>query len=94
MSEKLLYLLQRLLNKTWVRCALFSLVALLAVTLAKVLGPLIAEDIAFKLGSDSISSLLNILATSMLTVSVFSASTMVASFSAVASRPRRARSSC
>ena len=85
MSEKLLYLLQRLLHKTWVRCALFCLVALLAVTLAKVLGPLIPEDIAFKLGSDSIGSLLNILATSMLTVAVFSASTMVASFSAVAS---------
>ncbi len=85
MSEKLIYLLQRLLHKTWVRCALFSLVALLAVTLAKVLGPLIPEDIAFKLGSDSIGSLLNILATSMLTVAVFSASTMVASFAAVAS---------
>ncbi|NDP63510.1 DUF2254 domain-containing protein [Polaromonas sp.] len=85
MSEKLLYLLQRLLRKTWVRCALFSLAALLAVTLAKLLGPLIPEDIAFKLGSESIGSLLNILATSMLTVAVFSASTMVSSFAAVAS---------
>ena len=85
MSEKLLYLLQRLWRKTWVRCALFSLVALLAVALARLLGPLIPEDIAFKLGSDSIGSLLNILATSMLTVAVFSASTMVSSFSAVAS---------
>lgn len=85
MSEKLIYLLQRLLHKTWVRCALFSLAALVAVTLAKLLGPLIPEDIAFKLGSDSIGSLLNIIASSMLTVAVFSASTMVASFSAVAS---------
>ena len=85
MSEKLIYLLQRLLHKTWVRCALFSFAALVAVTLAKVLGPLIPEDIAFKLGSDSIGSLLNIIASSMLTVAVFSASTMVASFSAVAS---------
>ena len=85
MSEKLLYLLQRLWRKTWVRCALFSLVALLAVALAKVLGPFIPEDVALKLGSDSIGSLLNILATSMLTVAVFSASTMVSSFSAVAS---------
>ena len=85
MSEKLIYLLQRLLHKTWLRCALFSLAALLAVTLAKVLGPLIPEDIAFKLGADSIGSLLNIIASSMLTVAVFSASTMVASFSAVGS---------
>ncbi|WP_029524086.1 DUF2254 domain-containing protein [Polaromonas glacialis] len=85
MSEKLLYLLQRLLRKTWLRCALFSLVALLAVTLAKLFGQFIPEDIALKLGSDSIGSLLNILATSMLTVAVFSASTMVSSFAAVAS---------
>ena len=85
MSEKLIYLLQRLLHKTWVRCALFSLVAVLAVALAKVLGPFIPEDVAFKLGADSIGSLLNILATSMLTVAVFSASNMVSSFSAVAS---------
>ncbi|MEO6319583.1 MAG: DUF2254 domain-containing protein [Polaromonas sp.] len=85
MSEKLLYLLQRLLHQTWVRCALFSLVAILAVAMAKVLGPLIPADVAFKLGSDSIGSLLNIIATSMLTVAVFSASTMVSSFAAVAS---------
>lgn len=85
MSEKLIYLLQRLLHKTWVRCALFSFAALVAVTLAKVLGPLIPEDIAFKLGSDSIGSLLNIIASSMLTVAVFSASTMVSSFAAVGS---------
>ena len=85
MSQKIIYLLQRLMHTTWVRCALFSLVALLAVTLAKVLGPLIPEDLAFKLGSASIGSLLNILATSMLTVAVFSASTMMSSFAAVAS---------
>lgn len=85
MSEKLVYLLQRLLRKTWVRCALFSLVAILAVALSRWLGPSIPDDVAVKLGSDSIGSLLDILATSMLTVAVFSASTMVFSFSAVAS---------
>lgn len=85
MSEKLIYLLQRLQRKTWVRCMLFSLFAMLAIGLAMLLGPSIPKDIALKLGSDSIESLLNILATSMLTVTIFSASTMVASFSAVAS---------
>lgn len=85
MSEKLIYLLQRLMRKTWVRCVLFSLVAVLAVGLSMLLGPYIPEDVAVKLGSDAIDSLLNILATSMLTVAIFSASTMVSSFSAVAS---------
>lgn len=85
MSEKLIYLLQRLMRKTWVRCMLFSLVAVLAVGLSMLLGPYIPEDVAVKLGSDSLESLLNILASSMLTVAIFSASTMVSSFSAVAS---------
>jgi uncharacterized membrane protein len=85
MSEKLIFLLQRTLRKTWWRCTLFALFAVLAVLLATVLGPYIAEDVALKLGSDSIDSLLNILASSMLTVAIFSASTMVSSFAAVAS---------
>lgn len=85
MTEKLLYLLQRVMRQTWVRCALFSLVGILAVGLSMVLGPSIPEDVAVKLGSDAIGSMLNIIATSMLTVTIFSASTMVSSFTAVAS---------
>lgn len=73
------------MRKTWWRCTLFALFAVLAVVLATVLGPYIAQDVALKLGSDSIDSLLNILASSMLTVAIFSASTMVSSFGAVAS---------
>lgn len=84
MTEKLLYLLQRVMRQTWVRCVLFSLVGILAVGLAMVLGPAIPEDVAVKLGSDAIGSMLNIIATSMLTVAIFSASTMVSSFTAVA----------
>lgn len=85
MSEKLLYLVQRLLRKTWVRCSLFSLLAVLAVALSKLLGPWIPEALASRLGSDSTSNLLNIMATSMLTVAVFSATAMVSSFATVAS---------
>lgn len=84
MSEKLIYLLRRTLRKTWWRCALFSLFAVLAVVLATVLGPWIPDHVALRLGSDAIGSLLNILASSMLTVAIFSASTMVGSFTAVA----------
>ena len=85
MSEKLIYFLQRTMRKTWWRCALFSAFAVLAVVLSTLLGPRIPEDVALKLGSDSIDSLLNILASSMLTVAIFSASTMVTAFGAVAS---------
>ena len=80
MSEKLVFLLQKLKRKTWVRCTLFSLVALLAIALSMLLGPFIPEDTAVKLGADALGSLLDILATSMLTVAVFSASIMVSSF--------------
>ncbi|WP_295855432.1 DUF2254 domain-containing protein [uncultured Xylophilus sp.] len=93
MSEKFRYLLQKLVRKTWWRCALFSLFAVLAVALAALLGPAIPRDVATQLGSDSIDSLLNILASSMLTVAIFSATTMVSSFSAVSSTatPRAAQ---
>ena len=39
MSEKLTFLLQKLMRKTWVRCALFSFVAVVAVALSMLLGP-------------------------------------------------------
>lgn len=84
MSEKLVFFLQRLVRKTWLRCALFALLACAAVMLATWAGPYIPDGTAIDLGSDALDSLLNILASSMLTVSIFSASTMVAAFSAVA----------
>lgn len=84
MSEKLVFILQRLVRKTWVRCSLFAVLAFAAVTLSTWAGPYIPTGIALNLGSDALESLLNILASSMLTVSIFSASTMVASFAAVA----------
>ncbi|RYX91315.1 MAG: DUF2254 domain-containing protein [Comamonadaceae bacterium] len=93
MSQKLIYLMQRAMRKTWWRCAWFSLFGVAAVWFAMVLGPYIPRDIALKLGSDSIDSLLNILASSMLTVTIFAASTMVSSFGAVANSatPRAAQ---
>ena len=93
MSEKLVFLLKKLKRKTWVRCVLFSLVAVLAIALSTLLGPFIPEDTAVKLGADALGSLLNILATSMLTVAVFSASIMVSSFGFVATsaKPRASR---
>ncbi|MDO9403193.1 MAG: DUF2254 domain-containing protein [Polaromonas sp.] len=93
MSQKLIYLMQRAMRKTWWRCAWFSLFGVTAVVFATVLGPYIPGDIALKLGSDSIGSLLNILASSMLTVAIFAASTMVSSFGAVANNatPRAAQ---
>ncbi len=84
MSEKLVFFLQRLVRKTWLRCALFALLACAAVMLATWAGPYIPDGTAIDLGSDALDSLLNILASSMLTVSIFSASTMVSAFSAVA----------
>ena len=86
-------MLQKLVCKTWVRCALFSLVAVVAVGMSMLMGSVIPQDVVVKLGADTIGSLLTILATSMLTVAVFSASTMVTSFSVVATgaTPRASR---
>ncbi|MDM0043957.1 DUF2254 domain-containing protein [Variovorax dokdonensis] len=85
MNLKIRFLLLRLARKTWVRCTLFSAFAVLAVAMAIVIGPWIPSDLAKRLGSDATESVLQILASSMLTVAIFSATTMVSAFSAVGS---------
>ncbi len=64
MSEKLVFFLQRLVRKTWLRCALFALLACAAVMLATWAGPYIPDGTAIDLGSDALDGLLNILASS------------------------------
>lgn len=83
MPQKLTFLLRRLTRQTWWRCALFSLFALAAVGISVLLGPYIPDDVAVDLGADSLEGVLNILAASMLTVAIFSASTMVSAFASV-----------
>lgn len=85
MSERLRYLLARMVRTTWWRCALVSVFALVAVLISALAGPYIPESLASDLGADAVGSILTILASSMLTVAIFSANGMVTALGAVSS---------
>ncbi len=85
MSERLRYVLARLVRTTWWRCALVSVFALVAVVVSALTGPYIPAELASDLGADAVGSILTILASSMLTVAIFSANGMVTALGAVSS---------
>ena len=69
-------------KKLWVRTSLFCILAVLTSLAAIVLKDYIPQDISRKVGADSVDKILQIIATSMLAVTTFSLSTMVAAYSA------------
>lgn len=93
MTSRWFWLLRRLSRRIWVRATLFSLVGVLTALAAIVLSPYIPSDLPTKIGSDAVDNILGIIASSMLTVTTFSLSTMVSAYSAATSNvtPRATR---
>ncbi len=85
--------LRRLAKAVWVRAAAFSMAAIGTALLAGFVGPYIPYDPGLTLASGSVDDILGILATSMLTVTTFSLSVMVAAYSSATSNvtPRATR---
>lgn len=71
----------RLGRQVWVRAAIFTAVAVLVALAARFLGPLLPFALSIDLGQNAVGSLLQIIATAMLTVSTFSVTAMVTAFS-------------
>lgn len=85
MISKKLWQVRRILKRLWFRSTLYC-VAGMAVALAAIwLGPLMPEDLTQRFGADSVDAILSIIASSMLAVTTFSLSTLVAATSAAAS---------
>lgn len=82
MFSKWQWLFTRLTRALWLRVAFVGLLGVLVALLALPIQTLIAEPLPFTIGSDAVESILNILATSMLTVTVFSLSVMVSAYGA------------
>ncbi len=82
-----------LTRRLWFRATLISLLAVAAAFLAFVLRPYIPDWVPTKLGADAVDSILSILASSMLAVTTFSLSTMVAAYASATSSasPRATR---
>ena len=75
----------RLSRMIWLRAVLFALLSVVAALLAVVLAPLLPQGIATRLGADSITDILEILASSMLIVATFSLSTAISAYAAASS---------
>ena len=85
----LLSLLQRLqlfFRKLWVRVAAISLLGVVAVLAAKLIGPFLPESLGHLVGANSVDQLLDILSSSMLAVTTFSLSVMVTVYRSISSQ--------
>ncbi len=71
----------RLGRQVWVRAALFTLIAIAVALAARFVGPLLPFSFSFDLADGAVDSLLQIIATAMLTASTFSVTAMVTAFS-------------
>ncbi len=78
---QLSFYFRRLLNKMWFLPAAFSVVALLTVGLALYLARWAPDELPWTISQEAVQSILEILATSLLTVSVFALSTLISALS-------------
>ncbi|MDX2375855.1 DUF2254 domain-containing protein [Microbacterium sp. LRZ72] len=77
-----LVLLKRLVRQIWFRAAMFCAAAVVLALLSALLGELLPQALSVDLGQNSVDSILQIIATSMLAVTTFSLATMVSAYSA------------
>jgi uncharacterized membrane protein len=85
MSSRLIWSISVLARRIWFRATLFSIAAVATALLAIVVTPYIPADLSTKIGADSVDNILGIIASSILTVTTFSLSTMVSAYSAATS---------
>lgn len=79
--SQLSFYLRQILNKMWFLPAAFSVVALLTIGLALFLARWAPDELPWTISQEAVQSILEILATSLLTVSVFALSTLVSALS-------------
>lgn len=93
MTSRWIFVLRRVTRRVWFRASLFSVLAVATALVAIVVSPYIPNDLPTKIGSDAVDHILGIIASSMLTVTTFSLSTMVSAYSAATSNvtPRATR---
>lgn len=84
MISKWRWLLLQFSRKLWIRVALFCLLAIVTALVSALLDPFVPERLAERIGASAVGDLLNFLASSMLAVTTFSLSVMVAAYAAAA----------
>lgn len=74
------WLLMQFLRKLWVRASVMALIGVATAAAGVLFAPYVPDTWTIKIGAQAIDSILNVLASSMLAVTVFSVSTMVAAY--------------
>jgi len=85
MFSKWQWMIIRLSRRLWVRAALFAVLAVVTALIAAPVERLLPDALSFSIAADSVDHILDILATSMLTVTTFSLGVMVTAFGAASS---------
>jgi uncharacterized membrane protein len=85
LATRFLWFIARIGRRLWFRVALFALLGIASALLSIWLAPLVPADISARIGAEAVDAVLGIIASSMLTVTIFSLSTMVSAYSAAAS---------
>jgi len=85
MIERWKWFLIRISKRPWFRASLFSVLGIAAALVALAVAPYIPDDIPTKIGSDAVDNILGVLASSMLAVTTFSLSIMVAAYGSATS---------
>ena len=80
MIERWKWFLIRISKRPWFRASLYSVLGIATALLALVAAPYIPDDVPTKIGSDAVDNILGVLASSMLAVTTFSLSIMVAAY--------------
>lgn len=79
------WLVTEMAGRLWVRASLYGVVAVLTALAAIYLKRFIPEGFSQEIGAEAVDGILNIMAASMLSVTIFSLSTMVAAYGAATS---------
>lgn len=85
MTSKWQWFLRQFSRRLWVRISVFAALAIATALLAIVLEPYVPEPLLGKVGTEAVDHILDILASSMLAVTTFSLSVMVAAYGAATS---------
>ncbi|HET9032214.1 MAG TPA: DUF2254 domain-containing protein [Dokdonella sp.] len=85
MFSRLQWLLLQLSRRLWVRATAFSVLGVVTALIALLVEQYIPDEIPAKIGADAVDSLLQIIATSMLSVMIFSLSTIVSAYASATS---------
>ncbi len=93
MFSRLQWLVLQLSRQMWLRATAFSLLGIFSALAALLLKRFIPPGLTTQIGANAVDSMLNVIASSMLAVTIFSLSTMVSAFASATSNvtPRATR---